>query len=142
MKRALGAVTPWDAFQRSMKAAEHHEVNGIAHPASRHEQRPLTPEISIDHATQVASAKKVLARDLPEAVATKTSSLATNAPTGKDASFPKAGDCSKDEKCCNASNPTGRQTLPHSHEDSMAHQAQHGTQERKDHHAPEVQPAR
>lgn len=139
MKRALGAVTPWDAFEKSMRAAEQHRANGGNHsPPSSGVQTPSS-EASFDHATQVASAKKVLARDL-----TPHGTARPSADGSKAATCPQGGECGKDEQCCKSSSiveALKHAVLPHSHEDNVAHQAQHGTSERKEHHAPEVQPA-
>lgn len=139
MKRALGAVTPWDAFEKSMRAAEQHHANGASpSPPSSGVQTPSS-DASIDHATQVASAKKALARDL-----TPPGTAKPSADDSKAATCPKGGECSKGADCCKSNSTieaVKHAVLPHSHEDNVAHQAQHGSSERKDHHAPEVQPS-
>lgn len=134
MKRALGAITPWEAFEKSMKVLERKAING-AHHSGADEHRPLTPEPAIDHAAQVASAKKALANEMHTGQAAKAPSAAES----KNDSCPKGIDCTKDDKCCKPSATAVH--IPHSHEDSVAHIAQHGTPDRKEHHSPEVQPA-
>lgn len=137
MKRALGAVTPWDAFEKSMRAAEHpNGVNGTA--LSAPSSTAPSPEPTLDHATQVASAKKDLAGELDVGQTAAAHGAACS----------KGGECVGDGKCCRSGTGLAvksqqlQQHLPHSREDDKGHQAQHGTAaERKEHHAPAVQPA-
>lgn len=109
MKRALGAVTPWEVFERSMRAAEAQGAANTLHSSAANTlsgQHTPPRDSSVDHMTQVSSAKKTLG------------GIELDASKGKQ-----------------------HIDLPHSREDSVAHQAQHGTGERKEHHVPEAQAA-
>ena len=137
MKRALGAVTPWDVFNKSLHGPMHGSVNGVqSHPEHATER-------GIDLPKQLDAAKVQLAKqDCAKTCESGTSEKAgvCQRATERDnvSACQKTIECEKNKSNEITTTSTEhvtskRQALPHSHEDQTAHTAQHGAAERKEH---------
>jgi len=142
MKRALGAVTPWDVFNKSLHGPQHGSVNGVrSHPEHAAERGIDLPK-QVD-ALKIQVAKLEGPKTCEGAKCDKDSACQKAIQCEKSSACQKTAQCekSKSDESTMASTEHAipkRQALPHSHEDQIAHTAQHGVAERKEHHVPEL----